>query len=90
MKGEVLAAAALLPYAGFLLGGLVAIMLHMSTTNVIAISEETGMGGGREGVREREREREGERKRSKREGEGERGESERGGGRERGLSLIHI
>ena len=58
MKGEVLAAAALLPFAGFLLGGIVAIMLRMSTTNVIAISVETGMGGGRRGSKgEREGER---------------------------------
>ena len=46
MKGEVLAAAALLPYAGFPLGGLVALVLRMSTSNVVTISVETGKGGG--------------------------------------------
>ena len=85
MKGEVLAAAALLPYAGLLLGGLVAIMLHMSTTNVIAISEETGMGGGRRGSKgEREGERGGEKEIEERRGGRERGERERGRERERG------
>ena len=50
MKGEVLAAAALLPYAGFLLGGLVAIVLRMSIT--ISAEKCKWRGGG-----ERERER---------------------------------
>ena len=58
MKGEVLAAAALLPYAGFLLGGLVAIVLCMSTTNVVTISaEKCKWRGGGEREREIERER---------------------------------
>ena len=49
MRGPVLAAAALLPYAGFLLGGLVALVLRMSTKHVVTIAVETGEGGGRGG-----------------------------------------
>nr|KAG5690479.1 hypothetical protein BaRGS_016479 [Batillaria attramentaria] len=43
LRGELLAAAALLPYTGFLLGGMVALVLRMSKKHVITIAIETGI-----------------------------------------------
>ncbi|KAK7474824.1 hypothetical protein BaRGS_00033896 [Batillaria attramentaria] len=43
MKAQVLVTAALLPYLGFLLGGLVALAFHMSREHIITIAVETGI-----------------------------------------------
>ncbi|XP_076470033.1 uncharacterized protein LOC143300318 [Babylonia areolata] len=43
MKGVVLAAAAMLPYCGFLIGGLVALVLRLPAKHVITIAIETGI-----------------------------------------------
>lgn len=43
LNGQVLLAAALLPYLGFLLGGLVACVLRQGKVNIITIAVETGI-----------------------------------------------
>ncbi|KAH9499719.1 hypothetical protein Btru_077657 [Bulinus truncatus] len=43
LSGEVLLAAALLPYLGFLLGGLVAFIFRLGKVNIITIAVETGI-----------------------------------------------
>ncbi|KAL8559695.1 hypothetical protein ACOMHN_002228 [Nucella lapillus] len=43
MRGEVLAAAAVLPYGGFILGGLVALVFRMPAKYVVTIAIETGI-----------------------------------------------